>query len=63
MENFKRLRCKRIYGIWFYRIIKPTYDNNLDANIIEAFRVDKKDGGEFGSYGDLKYYVETGKIL
>lgn len=59
----KKLKCKKQYGVWFYKIINPTYDNNLRFPIYELQKEDKTDGGEFGSYNDMKYYVETGKRL
>lgn len=55
-----KLKCKKKYGNWYYKKIYPTYDNNLDAPIYVLQKEDKTDGGEFGSYGDMKYYIETG---
>ena len=58
----KKLRCKKEFGEWFYDKIEPNDLNCLDATI---YMLHDKNGGtiEFGSYGDMKYYVETGIIL
>lgn len=61
----KKLRCKKEYGTWFYEIEKPEkYGTSvLSFPIYILHKEDGTDGGEFGTYGDMKYYVETGKIL
>ncbi len=56
----KKLRCKKEMGTWFYEKINPSLDNELDAPIDILQKEDKTDGGEFGSYGDMKVFIETG---
>ena len=56
----KKLKCKKQYGNWFYEIIR--YDD-VEFPIYVLQKEDKTDGGEFGSYGDMKHYVETGEVL
>lgn len=56
----KKLKCKKQYGIWLYEKIIPNIYNDLDAPIYILQNEEKTDGGEFGSYGDMKYFVETG---
>ena len=56
----KKVRCKKQYGNWYYEKILPNVYNDLDAPIFVLENEQKTDGGEFGSYGDMKYYIETG---
>lgn len=58
----KKLRCKKKYGTWFYTIEKPDkYGTSvLRFPVYILQKEDGSDGGEFGSYNDMKYYVETG---
>ena len=58
----KKLRCKKEFGEWWYDKVEPNDWNGLDATIYELH---EKNGDitVFGSYGDMKYYVETGIIL
>lgn len=58
----KKLKCKKKYGVWYYEIIKPEKYGTctLRFPIYVLQKEDKTDGGEFGSYDDMKYYVETG---
>ena len=61
----KKLKCKKKYGTWFYEIEKPEkYGTSvLRFPIYILQKEDGTDGGEFGSYDDMKYYVETGERL
>lgn len=59
----KKLRCKKKYGNWYYEKEMPNLYNDLDAPIYYLQKEDKTDGGVFGSYGDMKYYIETGIII
>ena len=63
MNNFVNLKCKKEYGIWYYKKIMPNAYNDLDAPIYELYNSEQKFVLTFGSYQDMKYYVETGKIL
>ncbi len=63
MDELKKVRCKSIYGVWYYKIIKPTQYNDLDGAIYELYDTNKKIASTFGSYADMKYYIETGIIL
>lgn len=58
-----KLRCKKQFGIWYYQKITPDCYSELDAPIYNLYDEDGDFVAEFGSYGDMKYYVETGKIL
>lgn len=55
-----RLKCK---GEWYYIKIKPDCVNELDAPLYELYNASKEFVMTFGSYGDMKYYVEHGIIL
>ena len=56
----KKVRCRKEFGTWFYKKIEH-YD--LDAPIYELYREDGTFDNTFGSYNDMKYYIETGIIL
>lgn len=58
-----KVKCKKEFGIWYYNKITPSIDNDLDAPIYELYDENKNLVNEFGSYGDMKYYIETGEIL
>ena len=58
-----RLKCKRQYGEWFYEKILPDDSNDLDAPIYELYDQDQQHVDHFGSYGDMKHFVETGEYL
>lgn len=59
----KQLKCKKQLGVWFYEKINPDEYNDLDAPIYELYDSNKKLVMVFGSYNDMKYYVETGEEL
>lgn len=63
MDELKKLRCKKKFGTWFYRVIFPTWQNTLDAPIYELYDADKKHVADFAYYGDMKIYIETGTII
>jgi hypothetical protein len=56
----KKLRCKKEYGVWLY---KKVVDADLDAPIYELYNQNEMWVDDFGSYGDMKHYVETGEYL
>jgi len=59
----KRLRVKKQFGEWLY---VKTMTDDLDAPIYDLYMVTEegyKFVNEFGSYGDMKTFVETGKML
>lgn len=58
-----RLKVKKEFGEFYYNIIKANCTNELDADIYELYDKNHNFIANFGSYGDLKYYVETGIIL
>ena len=61
----KKLKCKKIYGVWYYEIEKPQKYGTcvLDAPVYHLYNDKKQYINVFGSYGDMKYFVETGKII
>lgn len=61
--EFQKVRCKNQYGTWLYVIIKPSCWNDLDAPIYRLFDENEKFVNDFGSYGDMKTYIETGEVL
>lgn len=65
MTDFKKLKCKKQFGNWFYKIEYPEKYGCccIDGNIYHLYNENKQEEQEFGSYGDMKYYVETGIIL
>ena len=62
-ETMTKLRCKKEYGTWFYEKELATWQNGLDAPVYHLFDEDRKFAESFGSYGDMKYFVETGIVL
>lgn len=65
MKIMKKLKCKKQFGNWYYKIKKPSKFGTcaLRFPVYLLIKEDGTDGGEFGSYGDMKHYVETGEIL
>lgn len=59
----KKLKIKKEYGVWYYKKIEATIYNDLDAPIYELYDENQKLVNEFGSYGDMKYYAETGILI
>ena len=59
-SEFKKLRCQKKFGTWYYKKVEG---GDLDAPIYELYTEDKKFECTFGSYSDIKYYLETGVVL
>ena len=60
-ENpMKKLRIKKEYGIWYYIKLNPTATNDLDGPIYELYNEDQQFVATFGTYSDMRYYIETG---
>lgn len=61
----KRVKCKKQYGIWYYKKEIPEKYGTclLDAPIYHLRNEERTDGGIFGSYSDMKHYIETGENL
>lgn len=59
----KKVKCKKEYGIYFYKRIGADELNGLDAAIYELYDAEQNYIEDFGSYGDMKYYIETGCYL
>lgn len=57
----KQIKTKNT--IYYYKKIKPSIYNDLDANIYELYDSNMKFINEFGSYGDLRYFIKTGLYL
>lgn len=56
----KKLRIKKELGTWYYEKIDG-YD--LDAPIYYLYDENKNYVEAFGCIGDIRYYLETGKII
>ena len=59
----KKLKCKKQYGVWYYKKIMPNIYNDFDAPVYELYDSNQKFVMMFGFYSDMKYYVETGEII
>ena len=61
----KKLKCKKQFGNWFYKIIKAEKYGScvIDFNIYELYNDKQEIINVFSSYRDLKYFVETKIIL
>jgi hypothetical protein len=61
-DGIKRLKCKKQFGVWYYKKIMPTAYSDLDAPIYELYDKAKKFVGSFGCYDNMKEAVEYGDI-
>ena len=59
-KGMTKVRCNKEHGVWYY---KKLTGGDLDAPVYELYTADQSFVAEFGSYGDMKYYIETGIIL
>lgn len=61
----KKLKCKKQFGNWFYKIIKAEKYGRCatEFDTYELYNDKQEFINVFGSYGDLKYFVETKIIL
>ena len=59
-SEFKKVRCKKEFGIWFYKKVEG---GELDAPIYELYKENGQFENTFGGYSDMKYYIETGIVL
>ena len=55
-----KVRCKKELGTWFYKKITG---GDLDAPVYELYTDTMDYVAEFGSYGDMKYFIEYGIVL
>lgn len=62
-NTMKKVRTRKEFGTWYYIKVEADDLNELDAPIFKLY----DEGGDwvdnFGSYGDMKYYIETGEHL
>ena len=63
MDGFKKVKCKKKYGVWYYKVIKPDVYNDLDGPLYELYNEKYEHQYDFGCYGDMKYYIETGIVI
>lgn len=63
MEDFKKLRCRKELGVWYYTVEKASTYNDLDADVYTLYDANKKFVSNFAYYNDMKYYIETGVII
>ena len=63
ISKIVKLKCKAKFGTWYYQKFTPDYYNDLDAPIYNLYDGQGGFVAEFGCYGDMKYYVETGIII
>lgn len=61
----KKLRCKKQFGVWYYIKEEPEKYGTciLDGTIYHLYNEEKQYEECFGSYNDMKHYVETGIVL
>lgn len=59
----KKVKCKKQYGVWYYKKIMPNVYDDLDNPIYELYDSNQKLVSNFGSRGDMLYYIETGEYL
>lgn len=59
----KKVRCKKEYGIWYYKKIVPDCYNELDGTLYILCDSNGSEVAEFGTYWHMKHYIETGEII
>lgn len=61
----KKLKCKKQFGTWYYKIIKAEKYGTcaIEFDTYELYNSKQEFVNVFGSYGDLKYFIETEIIL
>lgn len=61
----KKLKCKKIFGEWYYISEKPIgYGTcDIDGAIYHLYDSNKEFVLTFAYYDDMKIYVETGEII
>ena len=65
ITEFKRVKCKKQFGVWYYKIEKAERFGvaRLDGDLYHLYNEKKEYENTFGSYEDMKYYIEYGEIL
>lgn len=59
-SKMKKVKCKKDLGVWYYIKLQG---GELDAPIYELYKDNGQFENTFGSYSDMKYYIETGIVL
>ena len=59
----KRLRCKKEFGVWYYKKVMPDIYNDFDAPVWELYNDKKEFVVLCGFYYEMLYYVEYGDVL
>lgn len=59
-RDLKRVKCKGIYGKWFYRKVKPNDYNGLEKSIYELYDGYGEYECSFNTYKEMMYFVVTG---
>lgn len=59
----KKLRCKKEFGIWYYKKVMPSMYDDLDGAIYSLFNDKFEYIGDFAYYNDMKHYIEFGEML
>ena len=65
ITEFKRVKCKKQLGVWYYKIEKAERFGvaRLDGDLYHLYNDKKEYENTFGSYGDMKYFIEYGEVL
>lgn len=61
--ELKKVRCKKIFGTWYYTLEKATLYNGLGCDVYTLYNEDEELENEFACYWHMKHYIETGEIL
>lgn len=62
IKTMKKLKCKKEYGVWYYKKIAPNCYNGLDAPIYELYDENLNLEITCGCYDEMKLYVSTGGL-
>lgn len=59
----KKVRCKKEYGIWYYKKILPNNNNDLNTAVYELYNDKTELVYTCSYYSSLIYYIQTGVEL
>lgn len=59
----KKVKCKAALGTWYYYKSMPTRYNDYDAPVYFLYDEYGVWQQNFGSHGDMKYFIETGIVI
>lgn len=62
VNEMKKLRIKKEYGLWYYEKICPSWENDLDAPIYYLYDSEMELIASFGTYYQMAAAIKYGDI-